>query len=462
MKAPVQKNINFTEGAIVPKLLLFAVPIILSELLQSLYTSVDALVVGRNVGSAALAAVSVCGPITNLLIGFFNGMSIGNTVMVAKAFGSGDEEQTKKAVRYAFTFSIVLGVVVSAIGILLAPVLLSLTGCNEEIYAEAIVYLRIYLAGLMFTVIYNCGTGILRAVGDSRSPLYVLALTSVLNIALDLLFVASLGWGTAGVGIATIIAQGISVLLVHQMIRRQIQTHAVALKETWTDGRRQIAASVSVGFSAGVQNALISFSNIFVWNYINAFPTAVSAGIGTAVKIDRFVILPCKAITMTTTTYVSQNLGGGQYKRARQGIWYGLALCAAVTALMAFPLVFFAEPVAGLFSEEKAVIDAAVSMVHFLLPFYSVMVVREVLLGYLRGYGKSRMPMILTLAAMVAMRQLFLALATARWPGEICVINASFPFGWSFAMLFLLIYMLLIRKRMWREAESAPAEKTAA
>ena len=462
MKGSFQKNINFTEGAIVPKLLLFAVPIILSELLQSLYNSVDALVVGRHVGSAALAAVSVCSPITNLLIGFFNGMSIGNTVMVAKAYGSGDEEQTKKAVRYAFTFSIVLGVVVSALGILLAPVLLHLTGCNDEIYAEAIVYLRIYLAGLMFTVIYNCGTGILRAVGDSRSPLYVLALTSVINIALDLLFVASLGWGTAGVGVATIIAQGISVLLVHQMIRRQIQTHAVALKETWRDGRRQIAASVSVGFSAGVQNALISFSNIFVWNYINAFPTAVSAGIGTAVKIDRFVILPCKAITMTTTTYVSQNLGGGQYKRARNGIWYGLALCAAVTALMAFPLIFFAEPVAGLFSEEKDVIDAAVGMVHFLLPFYSVMVVREVLLGYLRGYGKSRMPMILTLAAMVGMRQLFLALATARWPGEICVINASFPFGWGFAMLFLLIYMLLIRKRMWREAENAPREKTAA
>ena len=459
MKTSAQNNIRFTEGKIIPKMIAFSVPIILSELLQSLYNSVDALVVGNFVSDAALAAVSVCGPISNLLIGFFNGMSIGNTVMVAKAFGSGDEAETQKAVRYAFTFSIVLGVVVSLLGILLAPFLLKLTGCNEEIYAEAIVYLRIYLAGLMFTVIYNCGTGILRAVGDSRSPLYVLAVTSVLNILLDLLFVAALGWGTAGVGVATIIAQGISVLLVHRLICRRIRTRAVALKETWYNGRQQIASSVSVGFSAGLQNAMISFSNIFVWSYINAFPTAVTAGIGAAVKIDRFVILPSKAITMTTTTFVSQNLGGGQTERAKKGFWYALGVGASVTALLVLGLVFFAVPALSLFSRDADVIEAGVSMVHFFLPFYGVMVVREVLLGYLRGYGKSRMPMILTLMAMVVLRQLFLALATARWPGKLCVINASFPFGWTLAMLFLLTYTLIIRKKMWKEAEEKAALK---
>lgn len=454
MRTSVQKNINFTEGKIIPKMILFSVPIILSELLQSLYNSVDSLVVGNFVSDAALAAVSVCGPIANLLIGFFNGMSIGNTVMVARAFGSGDEERTKKAVRYAFTFSIVLGILVSAFGIVLAPVLLKLTDCNEEIYAEAIVYLRIYLAGLMFTVIYNCGTGILRAVGDSRGPLTVLIFTSVLNILLDLLFVGVFGWGTAGVGVATIVAQGISVLLVHRLIRSRIGTKAVALRETWRDGRRPIWEAVSVGYSAGLQNAMISFSNIFVWSYINAFPTAVSAGIGAAVKIDHFVILPCKAVTMTTTTFVSQNLGGARYERAKKGFWYGLSVSAAVTAVLVLGLIFLAVPALGLFSRDPEVIAAGVSMVRFFLPFYSVMVVREVMLGYLRGYGRSRIPMILTLTAMVAMRQIYLALATARWPGKICVINASFPFGWTFAMLFLLVYLLLVRRRMWQEAEN--------
>lgn len=451
----MQKNINFTEGRIIPKLILFSIPILLSELLQGLYTSVDSLVVGKFVSSAALAAVSVCGPITNLMIGFFNGMSVGNTVMVARAYGSGDDGKTRKAVRYAFTFSIALGVFVSVLGILLAPVLLRLTGCNDEIYREAIVYLRIYLAGLMFTVIYNCGTGILRAIGDSRRPLHILAVTSVLNILLDLLFVGVFSWGTAGVGFATILAQGISVLLVHRLIRRRINTRAVDLRETWQDGRRSIADSVRVGFSAGVQNALISFSNIFVWSYINAFPTAVSAGIGAAVKIDHLVILPCKAITMTTTTYVSQNIGGGQYERAKKGIWYCLGMSAAFTAVLTLILALFTEPAAHLFSQDPAVIEPCVGMVRFFIPFYAVMVVREVTLGYLRGYGRSRVPMVLTLSAMVGLRQLYLALATARWPGEVCVIYSSFPTGWLFAALFLLIYLLLVRKRMWAQAEAS-------
>ena len=452
MNRTAKNSINFTEGPVVKKLILFAVPIILSELLQNLYNSADSLVVGNFVSEAALAAVSVCGPITNLLIGFFNGMSIGNTVMVARAYGSGDEEHTRRAVRYAFTFSIALGVVVSTLGILLAPVLLRITGCNDEIYAEAIVYLRIYLAGLMFTVIYNCGTGILRAVGDSRSPLYVLAVTSALNIILDVLFVAVFGWGTAGVGIATIIAQGISVLLVHHLICRRTGTKAVAFRETWRDGRKLILDSVNVGFAAGLQNAMISFSNIFVWTYINQFPTAVSAGIGVANKIDRFAILPCKSLAMTTTTYVSQNIGARNFQRAKKGVWYGLGLSAAVTAVTAAALYLLAEPVASLFNRNPEVLEAAAGMVRFFAPMYSFMVVREVLLGYLRGYGRSRMPMILSLIGMIAIRQAFLAWAMPKWH-TIRVIYFGYPLGWGATALLLLIYALLVYKKMWSDAE---------
>ncbi len=453
-----QSSINFSEGPVVKKLILFAIPIILSELLQNLYNSADSLVVGNFVSEAALAAVSVCGPITNLLIGFFNGMSIGNTVMVARAFGSGDEEHTRRAVRYAFTFSIALGVAVSALGILLAPVLLRITGCNEEIYAEAIVYLRIYLAGLMFTVIYNCGTGILRAIGDSRSPLYVLAVTSVLNIILDVLFVAVFGWGTAGVGIATIVAQGISVLLVHRLICRRAGTRAIAFGGTWRDGRKLVLMSVNVGLAAGLQNALISFSNIFVWSYINTFPTVVSAGIGVANKIDRFAILPCKSLAMTTTTYVSQNIGAREFSRAKKGIWYGLALSAAVMAALAVPLYFLAVPVASLFNQNPEVVGTGAAMVRFFAPNYIFLVIRESLLGYLRGYGRSRAPMILSLIGMVGIRQLFLAWAMARW-GTLQIIFISFPLGWAATALLLLVYALLIYKKIWREAEHFSAEK---
>ena len=240
MQTQGQKAINFTTGGVIGKLILFSIPIILSELLQNLYNSVDSIVVGRFVSDAALAAVSVCTPIVQLMVGFFNGMSIGNTVVTAKAFGSGDEEATARAVRYAFSFSVALGVFVSALGIILAPVFLDLTGCNEEIYGEAITYLRIDLAGLMFTVIYNAGTGILRAIGDSSTPLYILAFTSVLNIGLDVLFVAVFHWGTAGVGIATILAQGLSMLLVAAVLRRRIGSPCIAMLETWKYCRKTV------------------------------------------------------------------------------------------------------------------------------------------------------------------------------------------------------------------------------
>lgn len=453
MQTQGQKAINFTTGGVIGKLILFSIPIILSELLQNLYNSVDSIVVGRFVSDAALAAVSVCTPIVQLMVGFFNGMSIGNTVVTAKAFGSGDEEATARAVRYAFSFSVALGVFVSALGIILAPVFLDLTGCNEEIYGEAITYLRIYLAGLMFTVIYNAGTGILRAIGDSRTPLYILAFTSVLNIGLDVLFVAVFHWGTAGVGIATILAQGLSMLLVAAVLRRRIGSPCIAMQETWKYGRKTVLSSVSIGFSAGLQNALISFSNIFVWSYINRFPTGVAAGIGAANKVDRFVVLPCKSLAMTTTTFVSQNLGARNYERARKGFWYGFGLCSAVTLPLTALVYAFAPEAVGLFSRDAAVIAAGAGMTRYLSPLYIFLVVRDVLLGYLRGYGRSRMPMILSLIGMVVIRQIFLAVATAR-SGSLNIIYASFPLGWGAAMLLLLIYAAIVLKKMWREAES--------
>ena len=445
-------DISFTGDRIVWNLIRFAVPIVLSELLQNLYNTVDSLVVGNFAGRAALAAVSVCGPITNLLVGFFNGMSVGNTVVVARAFGSGDEEKTGKSIRVAFTFSVVLGIMVSVFSILMAPFLLSLTGCNEEIYSEAILYLRIYLGGVMFMVIYNCGTGILRAVGDSSGPLRILTVSCCLNIVLDYILVAVFSLGTAGGGIATILAQGVSVLLIHRRIGRRTGTRCIDLDETFREGRKTVLSSVNIGIAAGLQNALISFSNIFVWSYINRFPTAVTAGIGAANKIDRFVVLPPKALAMTTTTFVSQNIGAEKYRRARKGILYGFALSAAVTCLLSVLLFTFAEPLIGLFSRESAVIEAGVGMSRFLAPFYLILAAREVLAGYLRGYGRSRQPALLSLIGMIGARQLFLALATRRW-SSVKVIYAAYPMGWCAAMLLLLFYTLVSMKKMWAETE---------
>ena len=392
------------------------------------------------------------------MVGFFNGMSVGNTVVVAKTFGSGDEEKTKKAIRTAFTFSVALGIAVSALSILLAPVLLSLTGCNEEIYAEAILYLRIYLGGVMFMVIYNCGTGILRAVGDSSGPLGILAVSSCLNILLDLFLVAGFRLGTAGVGIATILAQGVSVLLIRRRISMRTGTRCIDFPGTFRDGRRTVLSSVSIGFAAGLQNALISFSNIFVWSYINRFPTAVTAGIGAANKIDRFVVLPPKALAITCTTFVSQNLGAGNYRRARKGILYVFVLVSAVTCVLSVLLFIFAEPLISLFSQEPDVIRAGAGMSRFLAPLYLILCIRELLAGYLRGYGRSRQPMLLSIIGMIGARQLCLALATRRW-SSVTVIYSAYPVGWTAAMLLLLAYTLLTARQMWAEAENEPRDR---
>lgn len=453
MSSNNRQLINFTEGKVIPKLIRFAIPIIIGELLQNLYNSVDSIVVGNYIGDAALAAVSVCSPIVQLMIGFFTGMSIGNTVVTAKAFGSGDQERTKKAVQYAFSFSVALGVFVSFLGIILAPVLLNLTGCNEEIYKEAIIYLRIYLAGLMFTVIYNCGTGILRAIGDSRTPLYILAATSVINVGFDVFFVGVFQWGTAGVGIATILAQGLSMMLVAFVLKRRINAPCIAFKETWHNGRKTILSSVNIGFAAGMQNALVNFSNIFVWSYINAFPTSIVAGVGAANKIDRCVLLPCRSLAMTTTTFVSQNLGAQQYKRAKKGFVYGFGISAAATLPLTLLVYLFAPQAISLFSSEPAVITAGVNMIRFMAPLYLLVILRDSLSGYLRGYGQSKIPMLLALCGMVVARQVFLAIAT-RYSDSIKVIYASYPIGWGVAAILLTIYTLMIMKRLWREAEA--------
>ncbi len=217
-----RRDISFTQGNIITSILLFSLPIIAGELLQNLYNSVDSLVVGNFVGPAALAAIGVCGTLTQLLVGFFVGMSIGSTVVVSKAFGRGIEEDVQRSIRYTFTFSTCFGVLLSLVAILLSPLLLRVSGANQEVFSEALLYFRIYLVGLPFTVTYNSGAGALRALGDSQSPFLALALTSVINVALDLLLTGLLRMGIVGVAVATVISQGISVAFICHRLRCRI------------------------------------------------------------------------------------------------------------------------------------------------------------------------------------------------------------------------------------------------
>lgn len=442
-----RRDINFTQGNIVRSILLFALPIIGGELLQNLYNSVDSLVVGNFVGAAALAAIGVCGTLTQLLVGFFVGMSIGSTVVVSKAFGRGNEDEVRQNIRYTFTFSSCFGILVSILAILGSPLLLRVSGANDEVFSEALLYFRIYLLGLPFTVTYNSGAGALRALGDSRSPFLALTITSCINIVLDLLFTGVMRMGIVGVAVATVISQGISVAFICHRLRVRIAGRCFALKETFSRGRAILVEAINIGFWAGMQSALICFSNLFVWRYINRFSTLQVAGVSIGNRVDKFVNLPVKAYGMAMVTLVGQNRGLKDGERIRKGIWRCILLSFSTWILFGIVVYAGAPFIASCFNKDETVIETAVTFLRILVPFYFLMAVREIALGVLRGFGKSTGPMVMTLIGMVGIRQLYLYLVMK--PGtDILYLFYGYPLGWFFAMSLLVIYALIIRKKL--------------
>lgn len=443
----MEKKIDFIQGSMLRTTVRFSIPLIMGELLQNLYNSVDAFVVGNFVDQYALAAVTVCGVIANMVVNFFNGMSVGANVAVAKANGSGDQERTRLAVRSAFSFGVVLGVVLSVFSITIAPQLLRFTGAQESYFAEAEVYLRIYLAGLMFTVIYNNAAGILRALGRADIPFRILVISCGMNIALDLLLTGALHMGVVGVGIATAVSQGTSAMLIYRATSRCIQSCCFDLMVMIHLGKDVVVEILSVGAAAGIQSALIGFSNIFVTRYMNWFDAETVAGIGVAQRLDRFVILPAKSFGITMTTCVGQNLGAGNYARIKRGERGCMAIALTVTLALSAIVYFFASQCVALFNPNPAVVETGVAMMHVLAPMFWIMAVREVLLGVLRGCGHSVCPTVLSLIGMVGVRQSFLAF-TMHYNPTIKNIYYCYPIAWAATLLLLAIYYLIVRRRL--------------
>lgn len=453
MKQDFEKIIDFSRGNIVRNIVLFAMPIVAGELLQNLYNSVDALFVGNFVSDGALAAVTVSGVISNMIVSFFNGMSVGANVVVSQAFGEGDKDLLNRKICATFTFSTLLGVLLSFLGICFAPQLLKLAGAQDSYYADALTYLRIYLAGLMFTVVYNNGAGILRAVGDSNTPFRILAFTCGANIILDWLFVVMIPLGVAGVGLATLISQGISVGQIYRAINRKQGLCCFNLPELRHNGRKTIISVLRVGMAAGMQSALICFSNIFVVRYMNLFDTASVAGIGVAQRLDKFILLPAKSFGITITTFVSQNIGAGHYERLREGKTKCLLIAVGMTLSISVLVGIFSEQCVALFNGNPDVISVGVSMIRMLLPFFPMMAIREVYLGILRGNGKNAVPMVLSLIGMVGVRQAFLAAVMHTAP-KIEYIFFCYPLAWIATVVLLLGYYLIVRRHL-------PSEKNA-
>ena len=294
-------------------------------------------------------------------------------------------------------------------------------------------------------VAYNTGAGILRAIGDPKTPFMILVFSGALNVVLDLIFVSAFDGGVAGVSWATFIAQMISAIMIYQQINHKCKTRSLAVRETVSHGRTVVAEVVNVGIPSGMQGALISFSNLFIWRYVNSFGVDATAGVGIAQRLDKFVGMPCKAIGVTTTTFVCQNIGARNYSRIREGVKWCFILSVGVTLgleLMIYPL---AEECVSLFNSNPEVIIIGVDMFHVIIPLYLLMAVREVLIGTLRGHGYSKLTTVLSLIGMVGLRQLYLWWAMAQQP-VIENIYRCYPLAWGSTAFILLIYYQIVKR----------------
>ena len=435
-----------TQGSIIHLLLAFALPMLIGQIFQQLYSTVDSVVVGRFVGKEALAAVGSTGSIINSLIGFFTGLAMGAGVVISQYFGAKDEKGVHDAVHTAILLTLLAAVAVTALGISVTPTLLRLMDTPEDVLDGAILYLRIYFAGIGGLMLYNIGSGILRAVGDSRRPLYFLIFSASMNVVLDLLFVIAFKMGIAGVAWATIISQFLSALLTMFILSRSNESYRLIPRDLRIHSHilRRILA---FGLPGGLQNSIVSFSNVFVQAYINAFQSSCMAGWASYNRLDAFAWLPMMCIGMANTTFVGQNVGAGNIRRAKEGTRAAVLMAYAGTALIVAGLMLFADDALKLFNSDADVIFYGRRFILYLSPFYVPFCASQIYAGALRGAGDSLSPMLITLFSFVIFRQTYLFIGTRFIDGPLFV-GLSYPAGW---LLSSTIMYIVYKKGRWEK-----------
>jgi len=440
-----KSSVSLTEGPIARLILSFALPILAGQVFQNLYNSVDAIVVGKLVGTTALAAVTSSTDVSHLLIGFFSGLSVGAGVLFSRFFGAEDYESLRDSIHTALTFAVLLGVFMAGLGIALTEPILRLVACPDDVFPEAAGYLRIYLVGILFTSIYNVGSGILRAVGDSRHPFLYVVIASVTNIALDLVFVGWFRLGVNGVAYATIISQFLSMTLVFHRLLRANDVYRVSLRALGIK-KEYLREIVRLGFPTAIQMSLVSISNLFVQRYVNAFGSSVMAGVGAAKKIDKFIGLIPQSIALASMTFVSQNVGAEKQERAFRGVRTALGLSLAFVIVPGVLLFAFAKPVSGVFTDDPAALLSASAMLRTMVPFFFFQALNQTFMSASRGFGHSQAVMWLSMSGMIVMRQIFLAISMSV-SHSVTNVYFAFPVGWGFSALFVFVYYYFAIRR---------------
>ena len=450
MKSTPSTPLRLTEGSIIGGILSFAIPIFLGQVLQLFYNMADAWVIGNFASNDAFAAVSSGGNLTFLIVGFFSGIAAGGGVVIARYCGAKDSENLKAAIHTDFLFGLIASVIATTLGLILIPRLLRIMNTPEEVLPYSLEYFRIYFGGVSTVILYNICMSMMQALGNSRSPLHYLMISSAVNIALDLLFVAVFHWGVSGAAIATVISQGLSVTLcLIRMLRNPDPTTRLdfrALK--WNSVlMKQI---IRQGLPSGIQNAVISLGNIAIQTNINSFGAYVMSGQGAHAKIEGFAFLPITSISTTLPTFVSQNLGAGQISRARKGALYGTVFSVISAALVGVATYIWAPQLLSIFVSTPESLAYGTTHSRIVCHFYALLALSHCCAGTLRGCGKSTVPMATMLAFWCVVRTIYVTVIL-KFIHEFGMISWAYPLTWSLSSIVLLVYLLRLD---WKKAVS--------
>ena len=445
-----------TEGTVWKRMLSFAFPIFLGQLFQQLYHTADTLIVGRSLGKNALAAVGSTGSLTFLIIGFFMGMGVGAGVVTSRFFGAKDEENLQKSIHTTVALGLAASVLLTAVGVLLAPVFLRWMQQPEDTIDIATSYLRVIFAGGTFMIMYNIFSGILQAVGDSRHPLYYLITSSVINVILDYLFVAVLGGGVEMAALATIMSQFVSASLsCYRLMKKSPKEYTLSLKKLRVDGPT-LRLILKMGVPTGIQNSINSLANVIVQSNINVFGSTVMAGCSAFSSLEGFAFLPIGSISVTLATFVSQNIGAREYDRVRQGARFGVIAGPVLSEAIGLTMTLIMPALIGLFDTDPGVIAAGVARGRICAPLFLFCAFTHCVSGVLRGAGKSAFPMYVILGCWCALRVAYI-MVIVQFVDDVTAVHWAFPLTWAISAVIMLVLYL---KTDWMHGY--PKEKPAA
>ena len=436
----VTSNRHITEGVIWKQILLFFFPILLGSFFQQLYNTVDAIIVGRALGTEALASVGASSPILNLVNGFFLGIASGATVILSQAYGAGDRDRVRKALHTAMALALTLGAVIAVAGILLAPQVLARIGTPENCMEDAVTYCRIYFGGAAASMVYNMGAGVLRAMGDSRRPMIFLMVCCFVNIAADLLFIYVFQMGVAGAALATILSQLISAILILSVLMKPSEEDHLELKHIRFH-KTVLLSMLRIGVPAGIQLMMFDFSNLIVQSSINSFGDATIAAWTAYSKTDAWPWQISGALGVSVTTFVGQNFGAQKYDRVRRSVWVCMGLGIAMLGSLSILEFTFREFLLGIFTTDPEVIRIGAEMMACVVLWNALFIPIEIFAGTMRGTGYSLQPTLIMCVCVCLFRILWILLAVERWHSVITLCLA-YPISWVLCVLTFYVFYL--------------------